>query len=227
MLWSVAIMCYNEQATLQPMIERTVAVMRKRAEPFEILIVDDGSKDGSGPLADVLAASNPEVRVLHHPINFGIGSVLIDGYRQTHGACVVILPADLQFAPEDLPAAMKELEHADVVNITRMRRHDRFMRKLISFVDKALIRVLFGLRVGDLHWVKLYRREVLDKITIQSKTPIIDTELLVKAHRNKAKIIEVTLPHYPRTAGQSNGGRPMLLIKTFIDLIKLRFTLKM
>ena len=225
--WSIAVMCYNEKDALKPMVERTLAVMRPLGDSFEILIVNDGSKDGSKVIADQLAAANPEVRVFHHPTNYGIGQVLIDGYGQTKGESVVILPADLQFAPEDLPAAMKELEGADVVNITREHRHDPFMRKMISSFDQNLVWLLFGLRAGDLHWVKLYRRHVLSAITIQSRTPLVDTELLVKAHRNKARIKEVILPHHPRLTGQSTGGRPMLLIKTFIDLIKLRFTLKM
>src|SRR5438874_6595765 len=83
---SIAVMCYNEAGNLRPMVERTVKTLRSMNMSFEVLIIDDGSKDGSGPLADQLAAELPnEVRVLHHPTNTGIGSVLIDGYRKTRG----------------------------------------------------------------------------------------------------------------------------------------------
>jgi len=220
--YSIAVMCYNEEGNLREMVERTLATMRKTGVTFDILIINDGSKDKSGEIADALAKENREVRVLHHSPNKGIGSVLIAGYGQTRGKVAAILPADLQFAPEDMPAAMKALDGADVVNITRPQRNDPFKRKVISFIDRSLVRVFFGLRAADLHWVKLYRRGVLDKITIVSRTPLVDTELLIKANRMKAKIVELPLQHYPRVAGQSTGGNLKLLIKTFLELWKLR-----
>ncbi len=216
-------MCFNEAESLRPMVERTLAVLRGLAEPFEILIVDDGSTDGSGKIADELAGEHNEVRALHHPTNLGIGHVLIDGYRQTTGDIAAILPADMQFAPEDLPKALDALKNADVVNVRRPDRKDPPMRKLISRVDETLVALLFGVWIRDLHWVKLYRRHVLDGITIHSRTPMVDTELLIKAHRKGAKIVELSLPHYPRTAGSSTGATLSRLIRTFADLWKLRW----
>jgi len=203
---SIAVMCYNESGNLRPMIERTVKTLRGMAITYEILIVDDGSKDGSAELADALAAEFPnEVRVLHHPTNTGIGSVLIDGYRKTRGDIVAILPADLQFAPEDFPAAFEKMKDADVVNILRDTRNDPRMRSVISMFDRFLVRLLFGYRTADLHWVKVYRRALLEKITIQSTTPLVDTELLVKSSRLKARMVEFALPHYPASAAKATA----------------------
>ncbi|MCY3018419.1 MAG: glycosyltransferase family 2 protein [Planctomycetota bacterium] len=221
--WSVAVMCYNECGSLKEMVERTLATMRKTGQSFEVLIVDDGSTDGSGMIADELAAANGEVRVLHHSPNKGIGAVLNAGYRETRGDTVAILPADLQFAPEDLPRAMEASAAADVVGITRAGRHDPFGRMVLSFIDRSLVRLFFGVRAGDLHWVKLYRRRVLNAVTIESTTPMVDTELLVKAHRMNAKIVELPLPHHPRTKGQSHGAPLKTIVKTFVDLLKLRW----
>ncbi len=224
---SIAVMCYNEVGNLRPMINRTVKTLRGMGLSFEIMIVNDGSKDGSGPLADALVTEfSGEVRVLHHPTNTGIGSVLIDGYRQTRGEVVAILPADLQFAPEDFPAAYEKIKDADVVNILRDTRHDPRMRSLISMFDRLLVWLLFGYSTADLHWVKVYRRSLLERITIQSTTPLVDTELLVKSSRLKARMVELALPHFPRTSGQSHGATMRLLIKTFLDLLKLRLRLK-
>ncbi len=224
---SIAVMCYNEVGNLRPMIERTVKMLRGMGVSYEIMIVDDGSKDGSAPLADTLAAEFPgEVRVLHHATNTGIGSVLIDGYRQTRGEIVAILPADLQFAPEDFPAAFEKMKDADVVNILRDTRHDPRMRSVISMFDRFLVWLLFGYSTPDLHWVKVYRRALLEKITIQSSTPLVDTELLVKSSRLKARMIELPLPHHPRLSGKSHGATLRLLFKPFWDLLKLRARLK-
>jgi dolichol-phosphate mannosyltransferase len=223
---SIAVMCYNEVGNLRPMIERTVAMLRGLKQRCEVLIVDDGSKDGSGPLADELAREFPEVRALHHPTNTGIGSVLIDGYRRTRGEIVAILPADLQFAPEDFPAAFALMKDADVVNILRCTRHDPRMRSVISNFDRLLVWLLFGYTTHDLHWVKVYRRSLLERITIQSVTPLVDTELLVKSQRLGARMVEIDLPHHPRLSGKSHGATLRLLFKTFLDLLKLRLRLK-
>jgi acetyltransferase-like isoleucine patch superfamily enzyme len=225
--WSVAVMCYNERETLKAMVERTMAVMTKIGEPFEILIVDDGSSDGSDEVARRLAVGYAEVRVYRHPTNEGIGQVLRDGYQLTRGAAVVVLPADLQFAPEDLPDAMAALRAgADVVCVRRAGRKDPGLRKVLSSVDEALVRLLFGVRIRDLHWVKIYRRSVLDKLAIESHTPMVDTELLVKSYRAGFRLVEVSLPHHPRTAGRSTGATLSVIAKTFGDLLKLRVRLR-
>jgi acetyltransferase-like isoleucine patch superfamily enzyme len=221
--WSVAVMCYNERETLEPMVERTLATLVRNGEPFEVLIIDDGSTDGSDDVARRLAAAHPQVRLHRHPVNEGIGQVLRDGYQLTRGAAVAVLPADLQFAPEDLPAAMDSLRAgADVVCVRRASRKDPGLRKVISAIDEVLVGLLFGVRMRDLHWVKLYRRSVLDKITIESHTPMVDTELLVRSHRSGFRLVEVSLPHHPRTAGRSTGASPSLVAKTFVELLKLR-----
>jgi len=224
--WSVAVMCYNERETLKPMVERTMAVLAKNAEPFEIVIIDDGSTDGSDEVARRLAAAYPEVRLHRHPTNEGIGQVLRDGYQLTRGAAVAVLPADLQFAPEDLPVAMDALRAgADVVCVHRAARKDPRLRKVISSLDEALVWLFFGVWMHDLHWVKLYRRSVLDRIVIESHTPMVDTELLVKSHRSGFRLAEVSLPQYPRTTGRSTGATLPLIAKTFVDLFKLRLRL--
>ncbi len=216
-------MCYNEAGTLRPLVERTVEAVRSLNESFEILIVNDGSRDGSGRIADQLAAEYAEVRVFHHPTNLGIGQVLIDGYRQTRGEIAVIIPGDAQFAPEDLPAALAALDGADVVNVSRTRRNDPLFRTFISAFDRGLALVLFGLWVGDLHWIKVYRRKVLDAVKIESRTPLVDTELLAKARKLGFKIKPVTLPHHPRTAGVSTGAKLPLLVKTLCEMARLRY----
>lgn len=226
--YSIAVMCYNEEGSLGEMVERTVRVLRDLGKPFEILIVDDGSRDSSPQIAESLAMKHPEVRVLRHPTNVGIGQVLIDGYTKTTGEMTAILPADLQFAPEDLPRAFAALENHDVVNIGRPNRHDPAKRKALSWVDESLVFLLFGVRLRDIHWVKVYRRELLDKICrdIRSTTPMVDTELLIKSHRAKARLLQIDLPHHPRRTGVSTAASLRGIAKTFGDLIRLRIALK-
>ncbi len=226
--YSVAVMCYNEEGSLADMVERTARVLRDLGKPFEILIVDDGSADSSPRIAESLAEKHNEVRVLRHPTNVGIGQVLIDGYTKTSGEMTAILPADLQFAPEDLPRAFAALENHDVVNIGRPNRHDPAKRKALSWIDESLVFLLFGVRLKDIHWVKVYRRDLLNQICrdIRSTTPMVDTELLIKSHRAKARLLQIDLPHHPRRSGVSTAASLRGIIKTFGDLIRLRLALK-
>ena len=226
--YSVAVMCFNEEGSLAEMVERTVRVLREQGRPFEILIIDDGSVDSSPRIAESLAVKHAEVRVLRHPTNVGIGQVLIDGYTRTSGEMTAILPADLQFAPEDLPKAFAALDNHDVVNIGRPNRHDPAKRKALSWIDESLVFLLFGVRLKDIHWVKVYRRELLDQICrdIRSTTPMVDTELLIKSHRAKARLLQINLPHHPRRSGVSTAASLRGIVKTFGDLIRLRLALK-
>jgi len=221
--YSVAIMCFNERESLEEVIARTLDVMNRSGDPFEVLIVNDGSTDGSGELADTLARAHAEVRVCHHPTNLGIGATLMDGYQRTTGEFAVILPADLQFSPDDLPRAFEKALNADVVVVHRDGRRDSWIRKMISLVDQTLVCLLFGLWMSDLHWVRVYRRSILDAVSIQCRTPMVDTELLVKAKWLGARIEEMSLPHYARYAGTSTGANLKRLVRTFADLIKLRW----
>lgn len=226
--YSIAVMCYNEEGSLTEMVERTVRVLHELGKPFEILIIDDGSVDSSPRIAEALAEKHAEVRVLRHPTNVGIGQVLIDGYTKTSGEMTAILPADLQFAPEDLPRAFAALENHDVVNIGRPDRRDPAKRKALSWVDETLVFLMFGVRLKDIHWVKVYRRELLEKICrdIRSTTPMVDTELLIKSHRAKARLLQIDLPHHPRRSGVSTAASLRGIVKTFSDLIRLRLALK-
>jgi len=216
-------MCYNEAETLRSLVERTVNALRPLKQSFEILIVDDGSTDGSEQIADQLGSEYAEVRVFHHARNLGIGQGLVDSYSQTRGEIAVIIPGDAQFAPEDLPEALAALDGADVVNVSREKRNDPPFRTFISTFDRCLALVLFGLWVGDLHWVKVCRRSVLDAIKIASRTPLVDIELLAKARKLGFTIKPVTLPHHPRTAGVSTGAKLSLLVKTFFEMFRLRY----
>ncbi|MFO0974207.1 MAG: glycosyltransferase [Phycisphaerae bacterium] len=222
---SVVILCYNESALLREVVERTCAALAAGAGTHEVLVIDDGSRDGSAELADRLAQAHAAVRVHHHPGNLGIGAGLRSAYRLARGAAVWVIPADLQFAPEDILSALAALADADVVNVCRAARRDPWGRKLVSMVDRGLVRLLFGRSVRDLHWVKVYRRGVLEAVTAASRSPMVDTELLVRARRAGFRIVELSLPHHPRTAGQARGASLRNIAATLRDLLALRMAL--
>lgn len=220
--WSFAVMAYNEAATIDRVLDLLLETLPALKGSFEILVVDDGSTDSTAQQVGSRAASEPRIRLLQHPRNLGIGRTLKDAYQQTQGQWTAVLPADLQFDPRDLVHLAPYLEDADVINIFRATRHDPASRRLLSAAERLVTRALFGLRVRDLHWVKLYRRWVLDKIELETDSPLVDTELLVKAARLGARIREVALPHYPRTAGVSHGASLNHLAASARDLVRLK-----
>lgn len=219
--WTVALMCYNEEATLAEATRRTVRVMRRLGLPYEILIVDDGSRDASARVATDLAAEFPEIRLIAHKRNRGVGAVLGTSYREARGDFVVALPADLQMAPEDLPAAMRLMPDADVVEILRLKRQDRWLRKVVSLVDRTLTGMLFGVWNRDLHWVKLYRRAFLQDVQMTCRTPVADTEVLIQARERGARVVQVTLPHHPRRRGRSRAAGLVGVVISAVELLWL------
>ncbi len=187
----------------------------------DVIVVDDGSQDRSGAIAEEYAERHPEVRVIHHETNLGFGSALSTGYAEATGDLVAVIPSDRQFQCQDLERCLPLLPDHDVIVCVRRSRRDPFARRMASNSYRLLMRLLFGLDLDDINWVKIYRLELLRRIEIESEGPFIDTEILVKASHMGARITEVDVPHYPRVAGRATGASLRAVIKTFVDLFRL------
>jgi glycosyltransferase involved in cell wall biosynthesis len=219
---------HNEEANLQGLVEEALATLPELAETFEIVIVDDGSRDATPRIADELAAADPRVRAVHHPRNLGYGAALRSGFGAARHDLIGFTDGDRQFRVVDigrLTARIAE-DGADVVVGYRIKRADPLVRTLYAKAYRLANRVFFGLRVTDVDCAcKLFRRDSLAGINVESGGAFFSAELLIKLRASGRSVVEVGVPHYPRTAGSPTGAKPQVVLRAMRDFWALRLRL--
>lgn len=215
--------CYNEEQNVERVAREALTVAREISGDFEIIIVNDGSRDRTGEIADHLARENPEIRVIHHGANQGYGAALQSGFKNATKELVFYTDGDGQFKLEEITRLLPLIEKYDIVSGCRINRRDSFMRKANAFMWGALVNALFKFKISDVDSAfKLYRRKIFDEITLESKGALIDTEVLAKARARGYTITEVGVSHYPRLAGEQTGARLSVILRAFKELFKLK-----
>lgn len=214
--------CYNEEANVERVTRAAVDVGRKVAADLEVIIVNDGSKDGTAAIADRLAAEIPEVRAVHNNPNRGYGGALARGFREATKNWIFYTDGDGQFDFNEIPKVLPLIEKYDVVSCFRIQRQDPFLRKANAFCWSRLVNFLFGIGLRDIDCAfKFYPKSFIDRIEMQSTGALIDTEMLAKARNLKLSIGQMGVNHYPRTAGQQTGAKLSVILRAFRELFKL------
>jgi len=229
---SVFFPAYNEEDNLETTVKKAVKILPQVAEEWEVVIVNDGSKDRTGEIADELAKENKNIRVVHHPKNRGYGAALKSGLYSAKYSWIVFTDADGQFDFAEVTkflATQKKTE-ADLVIGYYLKRKVPFYRIWGSrYLWQPAVYLLFGLRARDTDCgFKLIKKEVIEKIPRleAERGPFISSELLVKAKKAGFKIVEIGVHHYPRKAGQATGASLKVIFSGFFDLLRLRKKLK-
>jgi glycosyltransferase involved in cell wall biosynthesis len=218
---------HNEEANLSGLVEEALETLPAIAETFEIVIVDDGSRDATGAIADELAAAHPGVvRAVHHTTNLGYGSALLSGFRAARHEFVAFTDGDRQFRVGDLALLTERLaqpDRPDAVVGFRIKRADPLVRTLYARAYRVANLVWFGLRIRDVDCAcKLFRREALAGIAIESGGAFFSAELLIKLRAAGRTLVEVGVPHHPRTAGSPTGAKPSVVLRAVRDFWQLR-----
>jgi len=221
---------HNEEANLEGLVLEALETLPRIADTFEIIVVDDGSKDRTREIADRLAAEHPGmVRVIHHERNRGYGGALRSGFEASRFDLLCFTDGDRQFHVADLArltARMAEPDRPDVVAGYRIKRADPFIRIAYARTYKLANRIFFGLRVRDVDCAcKLFTRASLDGVRVESGGAFFSAELLIKTRNLGRSIVEVGVPHYPRTAGSPTGARPSVIARAVKDFWALRLRL--
>jgi glycosyltransferase involved in cell wall biosynthesis len=227
-LSSVSFFCpaYKEEENLRVLIPRIHQFLSDITDVFEIIIVEDGSPDRTGEIADALSAEYKGVRVIHHLKNQGYGATVRDGFLNSRYDYVMYTDGDNQYDVFEYAGAIPLLEHADVVSGYVRQKAVSTGRKIQSLVWNGLLRAFFLLSIRDINCsVKIYKRKVLDAIEIKSTSAFIDAEMLIRAKRAGFKIVQMPVTHFERTEGLATGSKPSLIWETFKDLLKFRFGL--
>jgi len=220
---SVFFPCYNEQDNLVRVVKQALGVLEKLKADFEIIIVDDGSSDRTGQIADELAGQDERVKVVHHRTNLGYGAALQSGFKAATKELVFYTDGDGQFDINEMPPLLGLMEQYDIVSCYRLNRQDNLVRKINGWCWTKLVCLLFGMKIRDIDCAfKLYKREVFDNIKLISTGALIDAEILARAVHKGYRVTQQGIHHYPRTAGAQTGANFRVILRAFKELLKLR-----
>ena len=223
---------FNEEGNIDQAVASALAALAGVTDCYEVIVVDDGGRDRTGAIADRMAASNPRVRVVHHPVNRGYGAALRSGFAAARYPLVVFADGDNQFDLGELSVLLRAVnglapsgvERFDIVSGYRITRRDPAVRRLYAFMYNRLARFLFNIRVRDVNCgFKIYRRDLLERLLpqLRSTGALINVEMLARAHKLGARITEVGVHHFPRETGRQTGGNPAVIVRAFRELLEL------
>lgn len=220
---------YNEGANVEEVVRQGLAVLPRFADEIEVVVVDDGSTDRTGEIADALASADPRVRVVHHRPNRGYGGAIRSGLSAARLEHVFFTDGDLQFDLADIERLLPRLELADVVIGYRLNRADPPRRLFIAWVYNTLISVLFAAPFRDVDCAfKLFRRGVFDRVPlsrVRSDGAFFSPELLLVLRAAGMRIEQVGVRHFPRRAEEEKGATLRVVLRAMRDLFRLRLRL--
>lgn len=218
---------YNEEANIEEAVRRALEILPRYADGFEVILVDDGSRDATGAIADRLSAGDPRLRAVHHGVNRGYGAALQSGIAASRYEWIFYTDGDNQFDLDEIRLLLPAARDADIVSGYRIARRDPWNRRLNARLFNLGMRILFGLRLRDADCAfKLYRRSIFEGLELHSNGAMIDAEILARARRKGARIVEVGVHHYPRTAGSQTGARLSVISRAFRELLGLWASLR-
>jgi len=232
---SVVFPMWNEEAYVEATLAAAGEVCRQLVAEgeiggYELIVVDDASTDATGAIADAVAAADPAVRVVHHPVNRTLGGSVRSGFAAATGELVLYTDADLPCDLGELAKACRLMRYhnADIVSAYR---HDRTgegpRRALYSWAYNWLVRLVFAMYLRDVNFAfKLVRRRVLDKVELTSEGSFFDVELLVRATRKGFKVIQFGVDYFPRSRGVSTLSSASVIRAIVADLARLRRELR-
>jgi glycosyltransferase involved in cell wall biosynthesis len=217
---------HNEAENIEALVAEALETLPSLADEFEIIAVNDGSRDATAEIADRLAAADPRVRAVHHEVNQGYGAALRSGFRAARYELVCFIDGDRQFKVIDLGRLLERMQRADAPDVVlgyRLKRADPFIRLAYARAYRLALRIFFGLKVRDPDCAcKLFRREALQQIRLESGGAFMSAELLIKLQARGRRLQEVGVPHYPRTAGSPSGANPKVVFRAIRDFWRLR-----
>jgi len=220
---SVVIPAYNEEGNLINLVKQTLQDAEKITSDFEIIVINDGSSDNTAIVADSLAKTYKNVKVINHKKNQGLALAWRTGIQACKKDIILYIEGDGQQPFKDQYDLLKKIKHADIVLGTRSYRFDYTpFRKILSYGYLFLIWLFFNLRYKDVGWSQAYRRKIFDTVEIKSVTPFFDTEVIIKALRNGFRVVEARSFYRPRKTGSTSLGNIQTAYNMFKEMMKMR-----
>jgi glycosyltransferase involved in cell wall biosynthesis len=224
---SVAFPAHNEAENIVEVLTDAVKVLEGIEPDYEIVVVDDGSKDGTGRLVSEFSEAHPRVRLVTHPVNQGYGAAVWSGLTSSTGDKRFFTDADGQFRLDELRLLLAQMPAADFVAGYRNPRRDKLIRLVYGWGWTHLINLVFGHAAQDVDCAfKLMRSEIVESCPVQSRGAMFSAELLIRARRAGFAFREVPITHLPRTKGTASGAHPRVILRAFRELLRVWMDLR-
>ena len=218
---SVFFPAYNEEKNIERMCTSLKTVLPRVAEDYEIIIVNDGSRDRTGEIADRLVKEDQRVRVVHHERNQGYGAAVRSGINACEKEYFFFTDGDGQFDVSQLSKLTPYLTDHDGVIGFRLNRQDPWLRSLNAWAWNRLVRLMLGLKVRDINCAfKLFRRTIFNPIHLEYTGAMVSTEMLVKLRKKGYRLYEIGVLHSPRSGGKQTGAKPRVILRAFKELFQ-------
>ena len=218
---------YNDGGTIASLVIRAVQVASRLTPDFEVIVINDGSSDDTAAIAEELARTYPQVRVVHHRRNQGYGGALRTGFASARKELIAYTDGDAQYDPAEMTVLWDAMvPGVDLVNGYKISRSDPFHRIIIGRIYHHTVKLLFGLKVRDVDCdFRMMRRSIFDRVRLEKNSGVICLEMMKKIQDAGFHIAEVPVHHYHRTHGKSQFFNFRRIFKTAIDVGRLWFDL--
>lgn len=219
---SIVLPAHDEVETLADVARQALRVGSQCADALEVVIVDDGSRDGTAEVAADLARMDARVRVVTHPLNQGYGAALRSGFERAQHEWIFYTDSDGQFDLEELPRLLALLGRYDVVTGYRAARRDGRLRSAFGTAFSAAVNHLLGVHVRDVNCAfKVYPKRLFDGLDLQANGALIDAEMLAAARGAGLRVGELAVTHRPRVAGEQSGARIDVIARAILEFATL------
>ncbi|MGH7814715.1 MAG: glycosyltransferase family 2 protein [Candidatus Binataceae bacterium] len=219
---SVIFPAYNEAENIRRTIAKAMEALPPLFDRFEIVIIDDCGQDGTGRIADELAAAHPEIRVIHNEKNLGQGACIALGFAEARYGLLLHNAMDYPFDLRDLAKMTPLLKDAGIVVASRMARpgYSKY-RLIVSYANIALIRTLFPLKLWDYSFVQLFKKSAWMNLKVESRsTGFMIPEALIRAYDLGYRVEAIEIPYHPRLVGVATAGKPKVILQSVRDLFR-------
>ena len=221
---SVFFPAYYDEKNIGKVVDKAVGVCESLdLKDYEITIIEDGSPDNTGKVADELVKKYPKVRCIHHETNKGYGATLWEGFKSARLDYVFYTDGDNQFDLDELKKFVSLIPYSDIIVGYRKKKQYSKYRKFTSFIYNVILRFSFGIDYVDIDCAfKLFKRDLFDKITITTNDAFIDAEIMIQAKMLGYSSTEIGVKHLPRLDGISTAARPSIILRTIKEIYKYR-----
>ena len=224
---SIFFPAYNDSGTIASLVITALRTARKLTPNHEVIVVNDGSMDGTAEILEELASIYPQVHVVHHEKNRGYGGALRTGFATATRELIFYTDGDAQYDPAEMEALWRRFDHSvDLVNGYKISRSDPVHRILIGRTYHYIVKILFRLTVRDVDCdFRMMRRSIFDRVHLEKNSGVICLEMMKKITDAGFRIAEVPVHHYHRAYGKSQFFNFRRLYRTGIDVMKLWYSL--